>query len=142
MKPAVFKITKKQLNHLLKNSKDGKNSDIGNLAIEVVKLYFQSIDALATFENGTNGVDLVLFSKGKKINYEVKGTQDDKIAFGKLKVSSQKSHDALVAGMELIRVTNLRAQEMKIHFLKHGEDFRLEAEPRWAIKPIKKAKKA
>lgn len=141
MKIVDFKITKKQLKHLLENSKDGKNSDIGNMAIEVVKLYFQSIDALAIFENGSDGADLVLLSKGKKTNYEVKGTQDAKIAFGKLKVSSQKSHDALVAGMELIRVTNIREQAMKIHFLKHGEDFILKEEPRWAIKPIRKTKK-
>lgn len=135
-----FKITRSQLSQLLKHSKDGKNSDIGKMAVKMVTLYFKSLDSNAQVVPGKNGADIQVISKGTATNYEVKGTQDPKIAFSKLKVSSQPSYNALVGGMVLIRVTNIRSTDMKIHFLKHGVDFTLMKEPRWAVKPVKSIK--
>lgn len=52
MRSASFKLTQEQLGELLANFKHGKNSDIGKMAIEVVKLYFLSLDRKATFQMG------------------------------------------------------------------------------------------
>jgi hypothetical protein len=140
MQTVDFSIPQESLETLIKNSKDGKNSDIGKMAVEVVKLYFKSLDSMVEFQIGKNGADITVYLDGKKTDYEVKGTQDATIAFSKLKVSSQPCHDALINGMELIRVTNIRNSDMKISFLKHGIDFQLVEEPRWAVKKISATK--
>ncbi len=135
-----FSISQQTLDTLIKETKDGKNSDIGKMALEIVKLYFKSVDAGAEFSSGKNGADITVMSNSIETSYEVKGTQDRNIAFAKLKVSSQACHDALVNGMEIIRVTNIRENDVKLHFLKHGVDFCLEPEARWALKKIKPLK--
>lgn len=140
MKTIDFSIPQEKLDSLIRETKDGKNSDIGKLAVEIVKLYFSSIDAGVTFLPGKKGADITVISNAVETSYEVKGTQDPNISFVKLKVSSQACHDALVNGMELIRVTNIRGNYIKLHFLKHGVDFLLVPEPRWRMKKIKTSK--
>ena len=142
MRTVPFPITEAQLNTLLRGAKDGKNSDIGKIAIEVVKLYFLSQDQDCTFKIGKrNQPDIIVTSKGKSTGYEVKGTQDADIAFDKLKVSSKFCRDELINGMEIIRVTNIRSNVMKLHFLKYGSDFTLVHEARWAVKEIRDKKR-
>lgn len=137
MKTVNFSIPQESLDTLIKDSKDGKNSDIGKMAIEVVKLYFKSLDSTVEFQLGKNGADITVLLDGKKTDYEIKGTQDSSISYNKLKVSSLSCHNALINGMEIIRVTNIRKCDMKISFLKHGIDFLLVEEPRWAVKKIR-----
>jgi hypothetical protein len=115
----------------------GKNGDIAKIAVEIVKLYFKSINSNAVFKKAQVGGDILVSLDGVEIEYEIKGTEDNNLAFSKLKVSSLKSHDALVAGIELIRVTNIRKPNVILHFLKFGEDFTLHPEPRWSVKQVK-----
>jgi len=86
---------------------------------------------------GRNGADLWVTTNGTTEAYEIKGTVDRDISWSKLKVSSRNCHDALVAGMTLIRVTGIGEAKMQLHFMKYGKDFSLVSEPRWSVKPIK-----
>jgi hypothetical protein len=135
-----FIISEEQLQTLKgKFPKQGKNSHIGNIAVEVTKLYFLTkSNNKATFKSGTLGADIIVVLNGDEIRYEIKGTEDAEISFQKLKVSSKHSYQSLVDGMSLIRITNIGKTTMKIHFMKHGEDFNLVEEPRWAFKKIKR----
>lgn len=114
----------------------GKNSDVGNIAVMVVELYFKSIDPNATFIRGAS-IDLQVTSNGCTEKYEIKGTEDADIAWGKLKVSSTRCYEELMNGMTLIRVSNIRNTNMTLYFLKYGEDFTMVHEPRWSIRKIR-----
>ena len=88
-------------------------------------------------EEDRDGVDLRVTVDGRTERIEVKGTADSTIAWEKLKVSSRKSHDALVRGDALIyRVVDVHSADPRVHILIYGEDFTLEPEPRWAVKRI------
>ena len=88
-------------------------------------------------EEDRDGVDLRVTVDGRTERIEVKGTADSTIAWEKLKVSSRKSHDALVRGDALIyRVVDVHSADPRIYILIHGEDFTLEPEPRWAVKRV------
>ena len=88
-------------------------------------------------EEDGDGADLRVTIDGKTERIEVKGTKDSDIAWQKLKVSSKKSHDALVSGDATIyRVVDVDSPNPRVHILIHGEDFTLEPEPRWAVKQI------
>ena len=81
-------------------------------------------------EEDRDGVDLRVTVDGRTERIEVKGTADSTIAWEKLKVSSRKSHDALVRGDALIyRVVDVHSADPRIYILIHGEDFTLEPEP-------------
>jgi len=115
----------------------GKNSVIEKLSIEIVKLYFQSENTLTTFKKGNKSVDLIVELEGIETPYEIKGTESADIAYNKLRVSSKDSHAALVGGMKLLRVSNVRNKTVNLYFLEHGVHFELVEEPRWRIKKIK-----
>ena len=88
-------------------------------------------------EEDRDGVDLRVTIDGKTERIEVKGTADSTIAWEKLKVSSQRSHDALVRGdASIYRVVDVDSANPRVYILTHGEDFTLEPEPRWAVKRI------
>ena len=88
-------------------------------------------------EEDRDGADLRVMIDGKTERIEVKGTKDSDIAWHKLKVSSKKSHDALVSGAASIyRVVDVDSANPCVHILIYGEDFILEPEPRWAVKRI------
>ncbi|MCY4579394.1 MAG: hypothetical protein OXD31_10120 [Chloroflexi bacterium] len=88
-------------------------------------------------EEDGDGVDLRVTIDGKTERIEVKGTADPTIAWEKLKVSSRRSHDALVSGDATIyRVVDVDSADPRVYVLIHGEDFTLEHEPRWAVKRI------
>jgi hypothetical protein len=136
-----FEITQEQLDSLLSlYPNTGKNSDVGSMAVRIVEMYFKNKHPDATFLQGSKGADIQVNYNGKSERYEVKGTIDHSIAWQKLKVSSQDCHDCLLNGMILIRVTSIGLLKMKLHFLKHGEDFLLQPEVRFAVKPIRQAK--
>lgn len=133
-----FIITQEQLNDLLIcYPNTGKNSDVGKLAVEIAKLYFLSLNDKTTFTTNKNRIDLSISVDENIEHYEVKGTADKSISWNKLKVSSQNSHDHLVNGMTLIRITNIGSTELTLYFLKYNEDFELVSEPRWSIKQKK-----
>ena len=88
-------------------------------------------------EEDRDGVDLIVTIDGKTERIEVKGTKDSDIAWKKLKVSSKKSHDALVSGdASIYRVVDVDSANPRVYILIYGEDFTLEPEPRWAVKRI------
>lgn len=134
MTSKTFEISVEQLERLLKDYPNmGKNSHVGNIAVKVVELYFLSIDPTSKFETGKKGADLTVRYGGKTELFEIKGTVDKDIAWTKLKVSSNDCYNALINGMTLIRVTNIGEAKMGLHFMKHGEDFVLVPEARWAV---------
>jgi hypothetical protein len=141
MTSVEFEISQEQLNYLLSvNPNTGKNWDVGSIAVNVVQLYFKSEHPDAAFLPGSKGADLEVSYSGKLERFEIKGTVDKSIAWQKLKVSSQDCYDCLLQGMTLIRVTSIGSLKMKLYFMKHGEDFILEPEVRFAVKPVRKAK--
>ena len=90
-----------------------------------------------SIEEDRDGVDLRVAIDGKIERIEVKGTKDSDIAWQKLKVSSKKSHDAIVSGDATIyRVVDVDSADPRVYILIYGEDFTLEPEPRWAAKQI------
>ncbi len=91
----------------------------------------------AKIKKARDGADLrVEFDDGNSFGVEVKGTSDTKIAWGKLKVSSQKSHDALKSGeVVMFRVVDVDGENPRIYVLEYGRDYYMEAEPRWSVKP-------
>lgn len=87
-------------------------------------------------EEDRDGADLRILVDGHTVKrIEVKGTVSQGLAWSQLKVSSQKSHDALKNGeVEMYRVIDVDGERPSIYILVHGRDFTLEHEPRWAVK--------
>ncbi|MDE2822062.1 MAG: hypothetical protein OXK79_00980 [Chloroflexota bacterium] len=87
-------------------------------------------------EEDRDGADLRISVGGQTVKrIEVKGTRSQDLAWQKLKVSSQKSHDALKSGdVEMYRVVDVDGEHPSIYVLMYGHDFTLEPEPRWAVK--------
>ena len=132
----TFDLTDDQLRILLtKHDNMGKNSHVGHVAIEIVKLFFSSKDPNAVFQTGKNGADLEVCYLNARECFEVKGTVDTSISWPKLKVSSQACYDSLTKGMTLIRVTGVGSTKPILYFMKYGEDFELKYEARWAVLP-------
>ncbi len=132
-----FSIPQEQLEILLQQySNVGKNSHIGNLAVEIAKLFLLSLNPNTTFLT-TRGIDLSANIDGNIENFEIKGTSSNDISWDKLRVSSQFCHDNLVNGMKIIRVTKIGNTNMRIFYLSHDEDFILVPEPRWIIRKVR-----
>ncbi len=91
-------------------------------------------------KEGQDGVDLRFSLNGQdEQRIEVQGTVSKDIAWSQLKVSSQKSHDALESGeATMYRVVNVDGLQPSIYVLKYDQDFSLEPEPRWAVRQIKR----
>lgn len=88
-------------------------------------------------EEDMDGVDLRVTTDSRTERIMVKGTAGSTMEWEKLKVSSPKSHDALVRGDALIyRVVDVHSAAPIVYMLIHGEDFTLEPEPRWAVKQV------
>lgn len=132
-----FKLSEEQLS-LLNNkySNVGKNSHVGKLAVDIAKFYFQSKYSDPEFIENKNGIDLTVLNNNEQEDFEIKGTADSKIAFGKIKVSSQPCYDKLVNGQILLRICNIGNQEVNLHFMRYDEDFTMTPEPRWSVKKL------
>lgn len=141
MQSYEFHISETQLATLLElYPNTGKNSHVGNIAVKIVELFFLDRYLGVTFNRGTSGADLEVNINNEVQRYEIKGTIDDNISWAKLKVSSKDCYDCLIAGMILIRVTSIGKTKVALHFMKYGEDFTMEPEVRFAVKPIKKTR--
>ena len=137
MKLAELKLTETELDELMQiGSNMGKNSHIGNLAVNLVKFYFTSIDRNAKFKIAKNGGDIEVEYNGKVECFEIKGTASEDIAWQKLKVSSKQCYTALISGMKIIRVTNVGKLNPILYLLSYGEHFKLVEEPRWRLSKI------
>ena len=91
----------------------------------------------ARIQEDRDGVDLRVEIDGRAERIEVKGTEKATIAWQQLKVSSQKSHDALESRNALLyRVVDIDGPRPHIHVLTYGRDFTLEPEPRWAVRRV------
>jgi len=133
----IFSISEEQLENLLQQySNIGKNSHVGNLAVEIAKLFLLYLNPNTTFLT-TRGIDLTANIDGNIENFEIKGTSSNDVSWDKLKVSSQFCHDNLVNGMKIIRVTNIGKTNMTIHYLSHDEDFILIPELRWTVRKVR-----
>ena len=77
------------------------------------------------------GADITIRVNGRRINFEVKGTKDNRIAIYKLKVSSKDSHDLIKSGITVLRVIRTDTESPLIAELKYGKHFGLKKEPRW-----------
>jgi hypothetical protein len=114
----------------------GKSSDIGRRAVELVKLHFKSLDPQCNFREQVDAFDLqVTRSTGEVERLEVKGTASFNLDWARLKVSGIPSHSALASGTPLYRVTGVYARVPVIFVMRFPEDFRLEPEPRWSVRP-------
>jgi|JI10StandDraft_1071094.scaffolds.fasta_scaffold913755_2 hypothetical protein len=122
------------------NLSKGKSSHIGDDAYKIVESYFLTKSGfVSTIEKGKNGADMAVhYSNGKIELYEIKGTEDEAIAWSKLKVSSQACYNGLIQGMILIRVTSIGSKTVTLHFMKYKEDFNLKPEARWSVTPVNK----
>nr|WP_293304529.1 hypothetical protein [Allomuricauda sp.] len=136
MKTIDFRLSEQQFENLNNEyPKQGKNSHIGHKAIQIAKYYFNSIYENPKFEDNIDGIDLIVHTPNNRLEYEVKGTEDSRIAFSKLKVSSTNVHNKLVNGLTLLRICSVGNLTVQLHFMQYGEDFLLEPEARWAVKP-------
>ena len=89
----------------------------------------------AEIEEDQDGADLRITLDGNVERIEVKGTESSTLAWSQLKVSSPKSHDALVSGdASIYRVVDVNGESPRIYVLTHGRHFTLEPEPRWAVR--------
>jgi hypothetical protein len=119
---------------------EGSNQ-IGGRAVEVVKTHFRRKHPGCQFVAAARGADLaVLLDGAVRKQFEVKGTAAPDIAWQKLKVSSKASYDLLASGKaSVLRVTNVYSEEPIVFELRCGQDFRLEPEARWCVKPMRGA---
>lgn len=89
-------------------------------------------------EPDRGGADLKIFLDGKIIRIGVSGTSASTIAWGFMKALGQKSHDDLKSGkVALFHVVDVDSRNPCIYVLKHGRDFYLEQESKWAVTPVK-----
>ena len=88
-------------------------------------------------EEDRDGVDLSISIDGRRERIEVKGTDSPTLAWQQLKVSSQRSHDALTSGAALMyRVVDVSGLTPRIYVLTHGRHFILAPEPRWTVQRV------
>jgi hypothetical protein len=111
---------------------------IGKRAEAIVRIHMQRQNPGCIFQSPDTGADLkvVLCDGSQPLLIEVKGTASAGIAWAQLKVSSHHSHRLLVEeGIPVYRVSEVFSQVPRIYVLRHGADFTLEEEARWAFKP-------
>jgi hypothetical protein len=105
-------------------------------ALEICRIHFGRSLPGVRFVPPGKGADLrVRHPDGIETDVEVKGTEALGIAWPKLKVSSQHSHDRLRSGMPLYRVTGIGSRAVKLFVMRHGEDFEMVPELRWSVRP-------
>ena len=108
-------------------------------AMYIVKKHIRNKHGQQTeIEDDRDGADLRFSVDGTVQRIEVKGTASKDLAWSQLKVSSQKSHDALKNDDALMyRAVDVDSEHPRIYILTYGQDFTLEPEPRWAVKQVR-----
>ena len=107
-------------------------------ALHIVKKHLiEKYGGQVTIEEDDAGADLRVSVNGDSERIEVKGTESPSIAWQQLKVSSQRSHDALESReASIYRVVDVGGAHPRIYILTHGQHFTLEPELRWAVKRL------
>lgn len=139
MASITFQLDPKQLADL--NARfpptDNSSSNAGKRAVEIVRLYFVGVGAQCVAAPRGHDIEVAFPGSTGMCRAEVKGTRDDDVAFGKLRVSSSESYRLLTSdSIPLLRVAKVFSATPVIHELFHGQDFTLVNEPRWRIVPI------
>lgn len=119
-------------------TKVGHNGSIGKAAIEIVKCFYSQLYGQVKFSKGLPGSDIKIEIGGTAECFEVKGTEKLGVDWPSLRVSSNQSYHLLCSGTRLIRVCGVGGRNIKLVYLKHGEDFNLIPEPRWRVQKIVK----
>lgn len=112
---------------------------IGRRAEEIVKIYFRRLEAQCKFVDAPPGADLsVMLSEGSApLSIEIKGTAASDLAWPQLKVSSQRSWELLTTqDIPVYRICSVFGKVPSIYVLRHGRDFVLVPEARWAFKRV------
>ena len=112
-----------------------KSADIGKRAEQIIRIHFKRKWLQCGFSKPKDGGDLRIQHGSSQLTIEIIGTADNQIAWQKLKVSSQMSHDMLCNGIPVYRVIRVFDRKPEIFVLKHNEDFQLVEEKRPASSP-------
>lgn len=140
MQSVTIELSDTELEQLNEEFPEGRSSSvIGKRAERIVEIYLRREYPGCEIARLAAGADLrVRVSSGEEFLVEVKGAASPRIEWGQLKVSSQSSHDSLSNdGTPIYRVCSVFDANPRLHVLRFDEDFKLEAEPRWAVKPAK-----
>lgn len=113
------------------SSKIASLSTTEKKALEIARIYLRRKYPAGSTIKPKPGADLAIRVNGRRIDFEVKGTRDDSIALGKLKVSSKASRDLLCSGIKVLRIMAVSARTPKLAEMKCGIHFKLKREPRW-----------
>lgn len=105
----------------------------------IVRKYIEDrFGADVGIERDHEGADLRVSKNGSTERIEVKGTKSRDLAWAQLKVSSRQSYNALRTGAaSMYRVTDVDGDQPRVHVLKHGRDYELIPEPRWAVRRVR-----
>ena len=93
-------------------------------------------DSQIADEPAAPGADLTYTRAGQTYHAEIKGTEDADIAWQKLKVSGQPSHDGISDGWPIYRVCGVFSRQPTLHIMMINVDFTLVHEPRWRFQQI------
>jgi hypothetical protein len=108
-------------------------------ALELSRLHLRRAHPGVAFVTPSRGADLrTRVPGGAEFDVEVKGTEKAGVGWNQFKVSSQQSHDLLVTGILLYRVTSIGSNRVRIFIMRHGIDFEMSHEPRWSVHPPRK----
>ncbi|MYL26683.1 MULTISPECIES: DUF7662 domain-containing protein [Halomonadaceae] len=140
MESITIELSDNELEQLDEEFPEGQSSGvIGKRAERIVEIYLRQEYPGCEVTRLAAGADLsVRVPGGEEFLVEVKGAASSRIEWGQLKVSSQSSYNSLSEeGTPIYRVCSVFDANPRLYVLRFGEDFRLEAEPRWAVKPEK-----
>lgn len=127
-----IKLTQKEFALLNKGNRLRNNVSTRDRAIEIAKIFLKKKAGITIHAKPKAvGADLSYTLKNDVVNIEVKGTDSEDIAWGKLKVSGNASCEGINDNWPVYRVTRVFEQTPSIFILKHGVDFTLKSEPRW-----------
>ncbi len=112
---------------------NGSNRAVDRRAIALARIYLARRHPGCEHITALAGVDLTVRLCETTFSYEVKGSRGTGIAPPKLKVSSQRCHDSLVAGTPMLRIAGVFDRTPIVYIMQHGRDFVLRPEPRWSL---------
>ena len=141
MESITIELSDEELEQLDEEFPEGRSSGvIGKRAERIVEIYLRREYPGCEVARLAAGADLsVRLRSGEELLVEVKGAFSSRIEWGQLKVSSQASHDSLSKqGTPIYRVCSVFDATPQLYVLRFNEDFHLESEPRWAVKPAKR----
>lgn len=135
-----IKLSDDEFEHLNEKFPEGQSSSvIGKRAEQIVQIHLGREYPGCEITFLAVGADLSVRTLcGEEFLVEVKGAASSRIEWGQLKVSSDSSYNSLsTEGTPIYRVCSVFDANPQLYILRFNEDFHLEREPRWAVKPAK-----